>query len=234
MTDTRDAQAKLLSLAVHEFRTPVSVVSGYLRMLLRHFGENLTDQQRKLLQESEKSCGNLAHLLTELSDLAHFDDGAASMPREPIPIFGLLEHVAADVHEGEDRGVRLEIRGAGVEAVVRGDRDRLRTALASLLAAALRERVEGVVVAACTVRTEPGHEAVIVIADSDTVEEIGRRVSSGTQPFDQYRGGMGFRLPLAARIVAAHGGRVSSPEAARGRLAIVLSLPLATESEKAA
>ena len=52
MTDNRDSQAKLLSLAVHEFRTPVAVVSGYLRMLLRHFGGNLTEQQRKLLQES--------------------------------------------------------------------------------------------------------------------------------------------------------------------------------------
>lgn len=236
MTENRDPQAKLLSLAVHEFRTPVAVVSGYLRMLLRHFGENLTDQQRKLLQESEKSCGNLANLLAELSDLAHFDEGTRSLRREPIPIFALLKQVADGVHESADRGVTLEVRDAPREAVVMGDPDRLRTALTSLLAAALRERVEGVVVAACSIAKDPAHDlAVIAIADGETAEQLASQgAADDTEPFDEYRGGLGFRLPIAARIVAAHGGRVSSPVSARGRLAIVLSLPLATESEKAA
>lgn len=233
MTDNRDSQAKLLSLAVHELRTPVAVVSGYVRMLLRHFSANLSEQQLKLLQESEKSCGNLANLLSELSELAHFDDGKPALRREPIPVFALLEEVAGGVHEAEDRGVTLEVRGVTPRAVVLGDRDRLATAMRSLLAAALRERVEGVVVAACRV-VEPGREAIIAIGDSDTVEQLARRPATATDAFDQYRGGMGFRLPIAACIIAAHGGRVSSPEAARGRLAIVLSLPLATEPERAA
>ena len=146
MSEHRDTLAKLLSLSVHELRTPVSVVSGYLRMLLRHFGDNLTEQQKKLLQESEKSCGTLASLLAELSELAQIEDGRLALKREPIPIFGLLEQVAESVHEAEDRGVTLQVRGAGMGAVVMGDRDRLATAFATLLAATLRERAEAGVV----------------------------------------------------------------------------------------
>jgi signal transduction histidine kinase len=236
-TETSDSLAKLLSLAVHEFRTPVAVVSGYLRMLLRHFGDNLTDQQRKLLQESEKSCGSLANLLTELSDLAHLEDGRLMLRREPIPIFSLLKQVAEGVHEAEDRGVKLEVRDGGRDGVVMGDPDRLRTALESLLAATLRERAEaGTVVAACSIAKVPPVEglAVIAVADAGTAEELATSGATITAPFDEYRGGLGFRLPMAARIIAAHGGRVSSPVAARGRLAIVLSLPLATASESPA
>jgi L-asparaginase/Glu-tRNA(Gln) amidotransferase subunit D len=141
--------------------------------------------------------------------------------------------VAAGVHEGEDRGVRLEVRGTGHEGIVWGDPDRLRTALASLLTATVRERVDGIVVAACGVTRAPDHEmAVIAIADAETAEQLAHQPAPAG-PFDQYRGGMGFRLPIAARVIEAHGGHVSSPEAARGRLAIVLSLPLATESERA-
>lgn len=234
MTDNRDDQAKLLSLAVHEFRTPVAVVSGYLRMLLRHFGDNLTEQQRKLLQESEKSCGNLATLLSDLSDLAHFDEGKGAMRRAPLPVFALLKEAAAGVPEVQDRDVRLEVRDGGQEAVVMGDPDRLRIALTSLLAATLRERVEGTVVAACHLARDAHDQAVIAIADADTAERLASQPGTATEPFDEFRGGLGFRLPLAARIVEAHGGRVSSPVAARGRLAIVLSLPLATESERTA
>lgn len=235
MTDNRECDAKLLSLAVHEFRTPLAVVSGYLRMMLRHFGDNLTDQQRKLLQESEKSCGNLSRLLSELSDVAHFEERRGAFRREPIDIFALLKQVAESVHEGTDLGARLEIRDGGLEAVILGDPDRLRTALTSLLAAALRERAEGVVVAACGIsRAAAGHDAALIaIGDDDGPEEMTRQGTLPSEPFDEYRGGLGFRLPMAARIIAAHGGRVSSPVAARGRLAIVLSLPLAAESESA-
>ncbi len=239
MTDSRDHLAKLLSLAVHEFRTPTSVVSGYLRMLLRHFGDSLTEQQRKLVQEAEKSCANLAALLAELSDLAQIEDGRLALKREPVPLFSLLKEVADGVHEAADRGVVLSVRHGGREAVVMGDRDRLRSALTALLVAALRERADAgtVVAAGALFDGASGHEAVIAIADGDEADRLATAAPLAPAvgaPLDEYRGGMGFRLPIAARIVAAHGGRVSSPVVERGRLSIVLSLPVATESENAA
>jgi signal transduction histidine kinase len=237
MSDHRDHLAKLLSLGVHEFRTPISVVSGYLRMLLRHFGESLTDQQRKLLQEAEKSCGSVTALLAELSELAQIEDGRIPLRRDRVPLFALLKQVASSVHEAEDRGVVLAVRDDGLEAVVVGDRDRLQVALTSLLTAALRERAEaGTVVAACARTHGAGESAVIAIADGDEAARLAAAASAApdSNPLDQYRGGMGFKLPIAARIVEALGGRVSSPVAARGRLSIVLSLPLATEPENAA
>lgn len=235
MTDHRD-RAELLSLAVHEFRTPVSVVSGYLRMLLRHFGDTLTEQQRKLLQESEKSCGSLANLLSEASELANLEAGKVNVRREPVAIFELLKQVADGVHEAEDRGVKLQVRDNGHGAVIMGDPDRLRTAIAALLAATLRERAEsGVVVAAGAVlRDASPPTAVIAVGDEHGAEQLATVGAALADGFDEYRGGMGFRLPIAARIIEAHGGRVSSPVAARGRLTIVLSLPLAAESERVA
>ena len=59
---------KLLSLAVHEFRTPITVVAGYIRMVLKERAGPISDQQRKLLEEAEKSCGRLSALVTEMSD----------------------------------------------------------------------------------------------------------------------------------------------------------------------
>ena len=66
---------KLLSLSVHEFRTPLTVVAGYVRMLLKERAGPLSDQQRKLLEETEKSCGRMTVLLSELSDLGRLEGG---------------------------------------------------------------------------------------------------------------------------------------------------------------
>ena len=79
---------KLLSLAVHEFRTPITVVGGYLRMVLRERAGPITDQQRKLLEEAEKSCGRLSALVTEMSDLSALEGGTAAFNAATVDLEG--------------------------------------------------------------------------------------------------------------------------------------------------
>src|SRR5258708_39642767 len=73
--------AKILSLSVHEFRTPMTVVAGYIRMLLKDRAGPLSDQQRRLLEEAEKSCARATALVAEGSDLANLDGGTAPLNR---------------------------------------------------------------------------------------------------------------------------------------------------------
>src|SRR5471032_1681148 len=122
---TPDDYQKLLSLAVHEFRSPASVVVGYLRMLRRDTDAPLTDRQLKMVDEAEKSCARIVALVAELSEVGRLDAGLVTMTQRPLNLFALVQEVADDVHEAEDRGIRLEIQGAA-EAQMVGDADRLR------------------------------------------------------------------------------------------------------------
>ncbi|HEY3886625.1 MAG TPA: histidine kinase dimerization/phospho-acceptor domain-containing protein, partial [Vicinamibacterales bacterium] len=76
----------LLSLSVHELRTPMTVVSGYIRMLLKDRAGPLSEPQRKLLQEAEKSCGRLSELLSEASELVQLEDGRAVVGRQQVDV----------------------------------------------------------------------------------------------------------------------------------------------------
>jgi K+-sensing histidine kinase KdpD len=232
MTENLDRNPKFLSLAVHEFRTPLSVVSGYLRMLLRHYGRSMPEQQRMLVELGENSCGSMAKLLADLSDLAHLEGGHAALRREPVRLVPLLLDVARDVHEGETRGITFGVRQDGVDVQVLGDRARLAAAFSTLAAAVLRERAEASsMLAACRVVEEGG--GTVVRTAITEASAIDASLDGGEyEAFDEYRGGLGFRILLASRIVAAHGGRIVSPAAARGRLAIVISLPVATDAER--
>src|SRR6188768_4075205 len=73
--------AKVLSLSVHEFRTPMTVVSGYIRMLLKDRAGPLSDQQRNLLEQAEKACVRLTALLSEMSELSSLEAGSAPFNR---------------------------------------------------------------------------------------------------------------------------------------------------------
>src|SRR4029079_17529530 len=85
---------KVLSLTVHEFRTPMTVVSGYIRMLLKDRAGALTDPQRRLLEEAEKACGRLSGLVSEVSDLSNLEGGTLTMNQQRTDLRSALRQAA--------------------------------------------------------------------------------------------------------------------------------------------
>jgi signal transduction histidine kinase len=228
MAPDTEVLPRLLSLAVHELRTPVTVVAGYLRMLLRDQGGPLTDRQRKMLEEAERSCTRLNSLVSEMSDLGKLESGTATIARQEVDIAGLLAELASGMHEGEDREVRLELRGADRPLVVNGDRSRLAAALKSLMHAALRERGEpGTIVVDCSIGAADGTPFVLVaLGDQSVLPTLLAPATGNTPPFDEWRGGLGLALPVARRVIEGHGGMLWSADGARA--ASALRLPLRT------
>ena len=235
MTSTdKPRYPELLSLAVHEFRTPASVVGGYLRMLQRD-SESFTDRQRKMIDEAEKSCGRIVALIAELSDVSKLDAGLLTLSRQPLDVFALIGEVAEHVQEGKDREVRLEVRGESEGATIAGDGSRLRTAFEAVLRAILREKAGPCVVAADRRYEISGGQtsAVIVVAEDQSVQAA---YDSTPGAFDEKRGGLGLALPLARRVVEGLGGRIWSPTKPEGsddtlaRAAILMSFPMTERS----
>ena len=243
MTDAGDSGAKpihqsesypqLISLAVHELRTPASVVGGYLRMLQRDGDPALSERQRKMIDEAAKSCGRLVELVAELSDVGKLDAGLVTIAQEPLDFFSLVADVAEHVQEAEDREVRLEVRGPAAGARTAGDAKRLGAAIHAILRAILREMPSPSVVVAER-RVGAGArsgQAVLVIAGEDTVQSA---YEAEPAAFDEKRGGLGLALPIARRVIEAHGGRLSAPASAgqnsevAARGAAVVTIPLET------
>ena len=225
------AYARLLSLAVHELRTPASVVGGYLRMLQRDTTAPLNERQRKMVDEAEKSYGRMVALIDELGEISKLDAGTAAVNEETFDLFRLVQEVADSVPEVGEGQVKLLVRGEADRAPLRGDRTRLRSAFAAFLRAILREQA-----AACTIVVDrqrhssgPGSRAVIVMAREPDVQ---RAYDAAPAAFDDQRGGLGLALPIATRVIERHGGRVWTPAQVDGadsqeaRSTIVISLPI--------
>jgi signal transduction histidine kinase len=223
-----DTYAQLLSLAVHEFRTPVSVVSGYLRMLQRDTESPLNERQRHMISEAERSCAHIGTLIADLSEISKIDSHAVSLARDAIDLFQLIAEVAAGMHESEDRGVRLAVAREGVGARTMGDSARLRSAFAAIFRAILREQASGttVVVELRVTEETAGRSAVVVVVPEDRVQAAYAAVQT---EFNEKRGGLGLALPIAGRIIRAHGGRISELEGA-GKGAALISLPLTEQT----
>jgi two-component system cell cycle sensor histidine kinase PleC len=223
--------SRALSLASHELRTPVSVVAGYLKMVLQDPGGAIGERQRKWLEEAQRSCSRIAALLDEMSELGKLESRQIHLARRRFDLAGLLAELASRMHEGSDRGVGLEMRGVDRPIEAFGDPDRLGRALGSLLHASLRERGEpGVIVAECTVGGGTTPVAIIAISDAQSVGELAAAAAGG-QVFDEWaQGGLGLALPLARRIVEAHGGALWAGKGGGPRSGAAVRIPLGADT----
>jgi signal transduction histidine kinase len=217
---------KLLSLTVHEFRSPLTVVGGYIRMLLKDRAGPLTEQQRKLLSEAEKSCGRLSSLLAEVSDLAHLESGTAPFNRSTLDLRAVLAGAIASLPEMPDHPVTIDLDD-GTATPAQGDAVRLTYAFAAILGALRRELVTGdrLTVSLAAEPDADGRAARIAIAEPERIARLASVEWSSLPTFDEWRGGNGLALANARRIIESHGGRIASlPDDVKA--GALLSLPV--------
>lgn len=203
---------RLLALSVHEFRTPMTVVAGYIRMLLKERAGPLSEPQRRLLEEAEKSCARLSALLVEMSDLANLEAGTAPINRSSLDLHAVLSDAIASMPSGGD-GIQVLLTTSDEGVSVAGDAVRLKTAFASVLHALRRELV------ASTQLFVKEHQAPlhgrpaswIAIGDAEHIGEFERATPESLTTFDEWRGGCGLSLAVARRIIEGHGGSIWSP-----------------------
>ena len=213
---------KLLSLAVHEFRTPITVASGYLRMVLKERAGPVTEQQRKLLEEAEKSCGRLSALVAEMSELSALEGGQAGFNRGTVELGALLADVVAGLPALPERDVNVVVEGLDGPVTLAGDPTRLRTALSALVVALRREVISAdrLVV---NVNSSDG-SCVLALATPDAVAELAATDPGSLERFDEWRGGSGLSLAIARRIITQHGGALLAPPG-EGKAGALVTLP---------
>ena len=220
---------KLLSLSVHEFRTPMTVVAGYIRMLLKDRAGPVTEQQRRLLEEAEKSCARLSTLLAEMSDLGGLEGGTATVNLNgQVDVRAVLAEAIAGLPEVPDREIPVRLEEASEPLPVKGDAVRLKNAFASILSGLRREIISAAPL--CVQPLRRSHEgrpaAWIAIGEPEQIAGLSQAEPDALTTFDEWRGGVGLSLPVARRVINRHGGAVYSM-AGGAKATAAIALPLA-------
>jgi len=214
---------KLLSLTVHEFRSPLTVVAGYIRMLLKERAGPVPAAQRRLLEEAEKSCARLSVLLGEVSELSQLEGGTSAFNRSALDLTAILTEAIAALPPLPDRDVPVDLTTTPSRPV-NGDAVRMRGALTAVLIGLRRELVTSDRLAVVA-EPDPSSGLVrIIVGEPERIDRLRSATPEELATFDEWRGGNGLSLANARRVIEAHGGQIWSP-ATDGKAAALISLP---------
>jgi signal transduction histidine kinase len=170
MTDD-DAFSRLVSLAVHDLRTPLATVHGFAKTLVRGGLEPPHDRYVEMI---DAASAQLAELLDELSLAARIESGRYEPALRESDTLELARSAAARL--GEERVV---VSGAGT--AIETDADSLERGIAALAQSALRhggfDEVT-VEVAGAELRISPVTAASAPVVLGEDLRDLGAAVAA--------------------------------------------------------
>ena len=196
-------------------------------MLLQERAGPLADNQRKLLEEAEKSCGRLSTLIGEMSELGQLLNGRQALAANTTDLAVLLREVEANIPAAEDQA-RVVVEPGGEALIVAGDSARLRRVIESVIFALRREVIDEseLIVSAASRPKNEGRAAWITFGPPAVAAALRAASADSLGPFDEWRGGCGLALPLARQVIEMHGGRLFALTGERQKAGGVVELPL--------
>lgn len=196
----------------HELRTPLSLIKGYVELLLAGDLGDVSESQRAALQVVHERTATLARLVHNLTMLQ-------STPREaltlaPVSLVEIVQRVLAEFQRPAEKvGIVFREELPAALPDVLGDRERLELVFSHLIDNAIKFSPGG---GRVTIRAWCDQEKVYA---SVTDEGIGIPPEHLTRIFERFYqvngsttrrfGGMGVGLALVCEIVEAHGGSVA-------------------------
>jgi len=226
-------RAQLVQNVGHELRTPLSLIKGYVELLVSGDLGHVASSQQAALKIIRERTATLARLIHNLMMLQ-------SVPREalaiaPVSIIEIVQQVLVEFrHSAEEARIVFREEFPSELPLTLGDRERLELALGHLVDNAIKFSPGGGTV---TLRAWADEEMVYV---SVTDEGIGISIDSLGRIFERFYqvdgstrrrfGGMGIGLALVWEIVELHDGEVQvESEPGKGSV-FTVSLPRADVS----
>ena len=225
-------QKQFASTISHEFRTPLTVISGFIQSVLNR-SEGLVDKERRALGIADLEVLRLNRMLSDLLDLSRADNHQLAIRQEPFELIPSLEHALRLARAAHSNPISDNLSGLKATTVV-GDSDRLVQCIGNLIGNAAKYSKTKTPIAVQVTCTAA--QVSITVRDqgqgipNNQLERIFERFTRAegvSLPYRQSSSGLG--LSIVKMLIEAMGGTVSVESTVGEGSAFSLHLPLAPQ-----
>ena len=236
LTELDQAKTDILVTVNHEFRTPLTSITGHVELLLDGGAGDLPPAAIGMLQTIERNSDRLQRLIDDAFTASQFAEGRGPAIRERVDVIDLVERAVARLEPlAATRGVRLLVDRGPEGLAIEGEAEHLERALAKLVDNAVKFSHPGGEVSVAVESSDDGRDAVILISD----DGIGIPAADIPRLFTQFFRasnvqsaaipGVGLGLSIARQIAQAHDGSIEVDSELGSGTTMTVRLPIAVE-----
>ncbi|MBR9844769.1 MAG: response regulator [Algicola sp.] len=204
LQDLDDLKSRFITNITHEFRTPLTVILGYLSNLKERFSDK--DEVNTEINTIEQNSNNLLHLVNQMLDLAKLEQGQLTLNVIQSDIISYLKHLVHSFSSiAEEKSITLKFISDTDELMMDFDAEKMRQILTNLISNALKFSTEGSFVTV-TIKTRNEQLEIKVIDEGigipeDQLPYIFDRFFQVENPDYKISQGTGIGLSLTKELV---------------------------------
>lgn len=223
-----EAKTVFMTNISHEFKTPLTIIQGYMEMLMKSTAVSSAEMANLLgMQHNTERLGNL---IDEFIDLNKAQGSDFRLEKIPVKLSALMSDIFTMFKDlAHQRGIALTLDDIHNDAVIEIDYLQMSRAICNLMSNAFKYTKDSIEV---SVR-DAGEEIEIHVCDNGVgirPENIGRVFERFWQEKEANSGsgrkGSGIGLSFAKRIVTMHSGRLTVTSEPDIRTDFCITLPV--------
>lgn len=144
-----EMKSRFVSMASHEFRTPLSGILTSVSLLARYSSPEQADKRDKHIATIKSSVRNLTSILNDFLSLDKLESGKVTVNIQEFPMRPLMEEFRAEILNNGKSGQTIDFEDDGNVDIIRADRHLFKNILINLVSNSLKYSDEGQEIKVC-------------------------------------------------------------------------------------
>lgn len=143
--DLNELKSRFVSMASHEFRTPLTAIISSLSLVTKYGEQNDKENQMRHVSRIKKSVNNLTDILNDFLSVSKLEEGKLENLPETINLKNVIGDIVSEMQFMVTEGQKLEYKHNGKEEAV-VDKKLLKNILFNLISNAIKFSPDGGVI----------------------------------------------------------------------------------------
>jgi len=230
------SKSEFFSIASHQLRAPLTIVKGYISMVLEGDYGKIPEEAKEPLNNVFQSNERLISLVNEFLNLSRLESGKIEVRFESVALDDLIKDVVKEMKVSVDaKGLSLSIDVPSPLPEIIADKQKIRQVILNIIDNAIKYTDKGWI----KIRVEKdGLKERVSISDSgmgmtekdiDSVFEIFTRARAA----QSHKEGSGVGLYVAKKFIEMHNGDIKIESQGEGKgTTFIVELPILNKHEK--
>ncbi len=217
-----EAKSDFISIASHQLRTPLTVIKGYMSMVLDNNFGKLSKRQIDPLTKVSLSSDRLIQLVENLLNISRIESGRLQYRFEDIKLSDIVNSVVEElIGKADEKNLKLSYNKIDKKLpILKLDNEKIRQVVMNLIDNAIKYTEKGIVDVSLEVKK---NKIEFCVSDSgmgieeDDMPNLFKKFSRGKGTATVHTEGTGLGLYVAKQMVDAHKGKIWAESKGKGK-----------------